>query len=66
MNQACPDSCADGTHSMRRTKASLKYRKTRNLRAVRLLLGNTMLEGTVRYLGIKVEDALEIAAQMKV
>jgi hypothetical protein len=48
---------------MRRTKASLIYRRTRNLRAVQLLLGHTKLESTVRYLGIEVEDALEMAEQ---
>ena len=52
-----------GTHTMRRTKASLIYRRNRNLRAVRLLLGHTKLESTVRYLGIEVDDALEIAEQ---
>lgn len=52
-----------GTHSMRRTKATLIYRRTRNLRAVQLLLGHTKLESTVRYLGIEVDDALEIAEQ---
>lgn len=57
------DPAAYGTHSMRRTKASLVYRRTRNLRAVQLLLGHTKLESTVRYLGIEVEDALEMAEQ---
>jgi integrase len=57
------DTAAYGTHSMRRTKASLIYRRTRNLRAVQLLLGHTKLESTVRYLGIEVDDALEIAEQ---
>lgn len=52
-----------GTHSMRRTKASLIYRGTKNLRAVQILLGHTKLESTVRYLGIEVEDALEMAEQ---
>ncbi len=52
-----------GTHSMRRTKASLIYRRTRNLRAVQILLGHTKLESTVRYLGIEIEDALDIAEQ---
>jgi len=55
-----------GTHTMRRTKASLIYRRTRNLRAVQLLLGHTKLESTVRYLGIEVDDALEIAEQTEV
>ena len=50
-----------GTHSLRRTKATLIYRRTKNPRAVQLLLGHCNLESTVRYLGIKVEDALEIA-----
>ncbi len=55
------DPCAYGTHSMRRTKVTLIYRKTKNLRAVQLLLGHSKLESTVRYLGIEVDDALEIA-----
>ena len=55
-----------GTHTMRRTKASLIYRRTRNLRAVQLLLGHTKLESTVRYLGIEVDDALKIAEQTDV
>lgn len=55
-----------GTHPMRRTKASLIYQRTRNLRAVQLLLGHTKLESTVRYLGIEVADALEIAEQTDV
>lgn len=55
-----------GTHTMRRTKATLIYRWTKNLRAVQLLLGHTKLESTVRYLGIEVDDALEIAEQTEV
>lgn len=55
-----------GTHSMRRTKATLIYRRTHNLRAVQLLLGHTKLESTVRYLGIEVDDALEIAEQTEI
>jgi len=50
-----------GTHSMRRTKATLIYRRTGNLRAVQLLLEHTKIESTVRYLGIEVDDALAIA-----
>ena len=57
---------AYGTHSMRRTKASLIYRRTKNLRAVQLLLGHSKLESTVRYLGIKVDDALEMPEQTEV
>ncbi|TAL84859.1 MAG: integrase [Rhodanobacter sp.] len=60
------DVAAYGTHTMRRTKATLIYRRTKNLRAVQLLLGHTKLESTVRYLGIEVEDALEIAEQTEV
>ena len=55
-----------GTHSMRRTKATLIYRRTKNLRAVQLLLGHSKLESTVRYLGIEVDDALEIAEQTEI
>ena len=55
-----------GTHSFRRTKASLIYKQTKNLRAVQLLLGHTKLESTVRYLGVEVDDALEMAEHMEV
>jgi integrase len=55
-----------GTHSLRRTKASLIYRRTGNLRAVQLLLGHRKIESTVRYLGIDVDDALAIAEQIDV
>lgn len=55
-----------GTHSIRRTKVSLIYKRTKNLRAVQLLLGHTKLESTVRYLGVEVDDALEIAEHTEV
>ncbi len=55
-----------GTHSLRRTKASIIYRKTKNLRAVQILLGHTNLESTVRYLGIDEDDALTLAEQIEV
>ncbi|MGC9237967.1 MAG: hypothetical protein ACP5GF_13935, partial [Thiomonas sp.] len=62
--------CGNGSASIRaahsRTKPTLIYRKTKNLRAVQLLLGHTKLESTVRYLGIEVEDALDIAEQMEI
>ena len=57
---------AYGTHSIRRTKPTMIYRRTKNLRAVQLLLGHTKLESTVRYLGIEVDDALEMAEQTEV
>ena len=60
------DASAYGSHTMRRTKATLIYRRTKNLRAVQLLLGHTKLESTVRYLGIEIDDALEIAEQTEV
>jgi integrase len=60
------DRCLFGTHSLRRTKATLIYRRTGNLRAVQLLLGHTKIESTVRYLGIEVDDALAIAEQIDV
>jgi integrase len=50
-----------GTHSLRRTKASIIYKATGNLRAVQILLGHTKIENTVRYLGVDVEDALTLA-----
>ncbi len=55
-----------GTHSLRRTKATMIYRRTGNLRAVQLLLGHTKIESTVRYLGIEVDDALAIAEQVDI
>lgn len=60
------DPASYGTHTMRRTKASLIYRRTKNLRAVQLLLGHTKLESTVRYLGIEVDDALELSEQTEI
>ena len=54
------------THSMRRTKATLIYRRTGNLRAVQLLLGHTKIESTVRYLGVEIDDALDIAEKVEV
>ena len=60
------DASLFGTHSLRRTKASLIYRRTGNLRAVQLLLGHTKIESTVRYLGVEVDDALTIAEQVDI
>ena len=60
------DPAAYGTHSLRRTKATLIYRRTKNLRAVQLLLGHTNLDSTVRYLGIEIDDALEMSEQIDV
>ncbi len=60
------DPAAYGTHSLRRTKPTLIYQRTKNLRVVQLLLGHTKLESTVRYLGVEVEDALEISEQTEV
>jgi len=59
------DTSAFGTHSMRRTKAAQIYKKTGNLRAVQLLLGHTKLESTVRYLGIEIDDALNMSEQIE-
>jgi integrase len=55
-----------GTHSLRRTKVSLVYKRTGNLRACQLLLGHTKLESTVRYLGIEVDDALHLSEQEEI
>ncbi|MGF9764994.1 tyrosine-type recombinase/integrase [Microvirga sp. 0TCS3.31] len=60
------DPLAYGTNSLRRTKASMIYRRTGNLRAVQLLLGHTKIESTVRFLGIDVDDALLIAEQVEI
>ena len=55
-----------GTHSLRRTKASLIYKATGNLSTVQILLGHTKIENTVRYLRVDVEDALELAEHAEV
>jgi integrase len=60
------DPASFGTHSLRRTKAVLIYRQTGNLRAVQLLLGHSKIESTVRYLGIEVDDAIEIAEKIDI
>ncbi len=57
------DPAAYGTHSLRRTKVALVYKRTGNLRACQLLLGHTKLESTVRYLGIEVDNALVLSEQ---
>ena len=59
------DPAAYGTHSLRRTKVALLYKKTGNLRACQLLLGHTKLESTVRYLGVEVDDALELSEALE-
>jgi integrase len=66
VNQLGLDRSSYGTHTLRRTKATLIYRRTKNLRAVQLLLGHTKLGSTVRYLGIEVNDALEMTEQTEV
>ena len=60
------EASAYATHSLRRTKVSLLYRKTGNLRACQLLLGHTKLESTVRYLGVELDDALEMSAALEI
>ncbi|MDA0146161.1 tyrosine-type recombinase/integrase [Vibrio sp. RW] len=55
-----------GTHSMRRTKVSILYKRDKNLRAIQLLLGHKKIESTVRYLGIDVQDALESAENLDI
>ncbi len=60
------DASIYGTHIMRRTKASLIYRRTKNLRTVQLLLGYTKLESIVRYIGIEIDNALDVAEQTEV
>jgi integrase len=60
------DASKFGTHSLRRTKAVLIYRRTGNLRAVQLLLGHSKIESSVRYLGIEVDDAIEIAEKIDI
>lgn len=55
-----------GTHSMRRTKATIIYRQTKNIRAIQLLLGHSKIESTVRYLGIDVDDALELSEHTEI
>lgn len=60
------DATLYGTHSLRRTKATIIYRQTGNLRAVQLLLGHSKIESTVRYLGVEVDDALALAEKVDI
>jgi len=60
------DKALYGTHSLRRTKASIIYRESKNIRAVQILLGHTKIESTVRYLGVEVDDALELAERIDI
>ena len=60
------DHTAYGTHSLRRTKPTILYKQTKNLRAVQILLGHSSLESTVRYLGVEVDDALELSEQLEI
>lgn len=60
------EASAYGTHSMRRTKVTQIYKKTGNLRAVQLLLGHTKMDSTVRYLGVELDDALEISEAIEI
>lgn len=55
-----------GTHSLRRTKAVMIYKATGNLRAIQILLGHSKIENTVRYLGVDIEDALELAERTEI
>lgn len=55
-----------GTHSIRRTKVSILYKRDKNLRAIQLLLGHKKIESTVRYLGIEVQDALEASEKLDI
>jgi integrase len=55
-----------GTHSLRRTKAAMIYKATGNLRAIQILLGHTKIENRVRYLGVDIEDALELAERTEI
>jgi integrase len=66
VSRAGLDPAQYGTHSMRRTKATLTYRQTKNIRAVQLLLGHAKLDSTVRYLGIEVDDALDMSEKIDV
>jgi integrase len=60
------DKAIYATHSLRRTKASIIYRETKNIRAVQILLGHTKIESTVRYLGVEIDDALDLAERIDV
>lgn len=60
------DSREYGTHSLRRTKASMIYKRTGNLRAVQLLLGHSKIENTIRYLGVDIDDALTLSERTEI
>jgi integrase len=59
------ESASYGPHSMRRTKAAQIYRKTGKAARGATPLGHTKLENTVRYLGVEVDDALNMAEQIE-
>lgn len=50
-------------HSLRRTKAAFIYEETRNIEAIRQLLGHRTLQQTSEYLGVETKDALGLAAK---
>lgn len=54
------------THSMRRTKAFLVYDETKNIEAVRRLLGHDSLAATSAYLNITQNQAVDIGLQFKI
>ena len=60
------DPCNYSTHSMRRTKVALIYKKTGSLRACQLLLGHSKLDSTVRYLGVDIEDAISLSENIEI
>ncbi|HHJ36744.1 MAG TPA: integrase [Gammaproteobacteria bacterium] len=60
------DPYEDATHSIRRTKVSMIYQKTKNIGAIQLLLGHSNLDSTVRYLGIELDDALDVAENTEI
>jgi site-specific recombinase XerC len=66
LHSICLNSLAYGTHALRRTKASMVYRRSGNLRTIQLLLGHTKIESTVRHLGIDVDHTLPIAGQVEI
>jgi len=53
------------SHSLRRTKAAYIYEKTRNVEAVRELLGQSTVSATSAYLNVGKRRALEIAKQLE-
>ena len=54
------------THSIRKTKATIIYKETQNVEAVRKLLGHRSIAATSAYLGVEDSEALALALKTRI